>query len=366
MSFNEFKINSTFTTTFMYGTAPQKAPDWGLPLPVPGVSRNYLSLIFGSIAGAIIIIIMTIFIINSIKIECSQNKNKAKNKKMNKKPLYLAIAIFTAYILLSATAISQAILIFKASEHYHILSVIGNIINSIAMCLVYSFMILRLYDTFESTMYEITKLFLISHIIVAIYYAIGCSLIPVVILHKNIKRIAKLFYIIIVIIPVTIGLIHLIYSFNSKLFALVLLQRKTLISSNDSNNLNDRQLKLLSTIRKHSILGGFMILSGFIVLIYCIVFYGLKNIDHDTHVIVYWIVNDICIILTSTCLFIGFTQHSKIYMCLCKHCDNQCTNMCIKLATNQMKAKNSKETFGVLMTEHRNSESETIEIQQTH
>ena len=227
-------------------------------------------------------------------------------------------------------------------------------------------MMLRLYQTFKDTIYEIKRGILWCHGINIIYVAIGALFFPYVLLSDNTPNIEKVIFIIIILVPFSLGLGLLIYFFNYKLFHLVLLQRQTLTNSNDEQDLNKRQLKMLKTIRKHTILGFFIVLAQLILAFTGVLIYGVSGAKSGDKTILYWIITDIAIIMETTSLFVGFTDNNQRYLCLCKYCDKWCTDICINIASNAMKATDEENVqFTVAMTEARPDNEKPVSNEQT-
>ena len=320
-------------------------------IPYEGQEGDPINLVMGIIASCIIILLQSIFMVKSCIIDY-------KTKRTNKKPLRLAIAIFSANIIVSIIAIIQTILYYVGSDSVNITLSIGAFLNSIIVSLLYSFMILRLYQTFNETLYEVKPAVLWLHIVLIVYVAIGGFFFPFVLL-QDVGNDTKVIFIIIILIPFCMGLTHLIHSFNYKLFQLVLLQRQSLTTnSNDTQqNLDERQLKLLKTIRKHTILGIFIILAQLIIMFVGVLIYGLSDKNVNEISIGYWIITDICIIMETTSLFIGFSDNNNRYICLCKYCDNLCSDICINCAKKSIKSKDKENVkFSVAMTEKQESD----------
>lgn len=130
------------------------------------------------------------------------------------------------------------------------------------------------------------------------------------------------------------GYAHLLYIFNHNLFLLVLSQRQTIINEQDIE-LNHRQIHLLSTIRKHTILAGLIIMSEVLYLIISIS--GI--ISYSGHYI-WWYLHGICLLIfvnaPAISIYLGFSANQGIYRKLCGVCDDKCKAFCLRLTARRL------------------------------
>ena len=138
----------------------------------------------------------------------------------------------------------------------------------------------------------------------------------------------------------TIGYVHLLYTFNHNLFLLVVSQRRTIVCGDNTGSieLNMKQIRLLSTIRKHTILGFFLICGSL-----CYAFLAGIHIWVETTqgfnisiFIVRWILFHIFLISGPLSIYLGFKQNKDLYGKCCILCDRKCEHICIKLAEKRL------------------------------
>eukprot|EP01084_Bolivina_argentea_P271807 462574_1 len=216
---------------------------------------------------------------------------------------------------------------------------------ALSLILFYTFMLLRLKTTFEDTGYKISKHFTQSHVCIIILVT---SITPIAVVVEFMGY-RYLFYILILLLMSLyfIGLFHLTYAFNKKLFQITLsikeeaiISPTTSVSSNENrrrsartSSLSGKQLVLLSTIRKHTLLGClvlFMILIDIlIVIIYSIVI----------QIYIFWCIGwALTINIAALCVYLGFAVNQNQYYLLCNKCDNCCEILCNGIAEKNVLA----------------------------
>jgi len=192
------------------------------------------------------------------------------------------------------------------------------------------------------------------------------------------------------------GFSHLVYSFNTNLFALVLSKRRSMVhfptptmtlqsidlgriskqSSKDdekddhhhhnhnhhhqmdespktissiessiksiqksdsrlssSVTFTDRQLVLLQTIIKHTVLGAIMI---FMIILFILITFISAAINGDNGEIVFWWFQVICTCTVSFCVYMSFRMNHQYYEMFCNVCDNKFSNICEHMANAQI------------------------------
>ena len=243
----------------------------------------------------------------------------------------------------------------------------------------YIFMVFRLFYVFEHSIYHMSDK--------SIYFHIGLLIISgfiflIAIIFYEFLYEFTIYYIclsLMIILFVT-GFSHLVYSFNTNLFALVLSKRRSMVhfpsptmtlQSIDLNKINkqssreiddespktistiesssnvdrqssqisvttsftDRQLVLLQTIIKHTVLGVIMIL---MIIIFIIITFISAGIGGDNGEIIFWWFQVICTCTVSFCVYMSFRMNHKYYQVFCSFCDSKFSNFCEILANQQI------------------------------
>ena len=196
---------------------------------------------------------------------------------------------------------------------------------------IYIFLLLQLYYTFQESVFRISKCQVFMH-------SINIAMLSVIFFPGFI--IFELFFV--WITSLTIGYIHLLYKFNHNLFVLVLSQRKTSANTQKigSIQLNMRQIKLLSIIRKHAILGGFIIFSNLCLGVHLVTLHLLRY----TRIMMFVdaVILHIFIIVAPLCLYLGFQQNESIYGKCCNLCDKKCKHICIVITEKGLNKQNDE------------------------
>merc|ERR550525_2074878 len=97
------------------------------------------------------------------------------------------------------------------------------------------------------------------------FVSVGVFFFMMILMAEEIASWIKAMVIAVILGPFAIGLTHLIWIFNAKLFALILSQnaisdRSSFGSNERSGTLIASNERLLGTVRKHTVLGGYIVM----------------------------------------------------------------------------------------------------------
>eukprot|EP01084_Bolivina_argentea_P107372 191972_1 len=195
----------------------------------------------------------------------------------------------------------------------------------------YAFMLLRLYYIFDGTIFQINPITKWLHIIMNIQITIG----GIIAIIFNAIGYNSIYYIlaIILLIIFCVSLFHLVYLFNVKLFKLTILTRQTIVSnkSNEELNLNERQLSLLATMRKHTLLGSTMVA----IVVFDVLIVVIYNITSNYMI---WTIGwSLTMTIGSLCIYLGFIANKSAYIFVCGQCDVCCRILCIKITERKIR-----------------------------
>ena len=216
---------------------------------------------------------------------------------------------------------------------------------------IYTILLLRLYHTFQESIYQISTRQLYMHVINVSITIITfiMSFYPFTPHKALIKEILVIW-----VILLTMGYIHLLYTFNRNLFLLVLSQRKSVVMSSKQNTdhddtkiepveLNERQINMLSTIRKHTILGSFMVFSNLCFASFLIFFYESVFVNPIASFF-FMVIVHIFVITGPLCIYMGFEKNKDFYHKCCNLFDKTCTNICVTLAEKRLNQQTKRIT----------------------
>ena len=197
---------------------------------------------------------------------------------------------------------------------------------------IYTILLIRLYCTFQESVYQIRKRQLVIHTM-NITISLICFVLSYIYAYNH-----SYIFVMIWIVSLTMGYTHLLYKFNHNLFLLVLSQTQTNLNKQrtESIELNMRQRIILQTIRKHTILGCFMVFGNcfFALGIQLFFFSSVQYIA----VAGYYI-----FVLTGTlCIYLGITQNRNLYGKCCNYCDRKCESICNRLAEKRLNQQNNE------------------------
>ena len=193
----------------------------------------------------------------------------------------------------------------------------------------YGLMVLRLHHIFRGTAYQISQKIIFWHLIINAL-SLMLSYVSIYFFLYHLEASVHFIFFGVMLAVFCCGLLHLIWLFNSKLFQLTL-------TMNDAHcSLNERQLAMLKTLRKHTLLGSLLV---FAVLgdICIVIVFVLSN-----NAIVWWIGWCISFSSGSLCVFLGFTANQTRYDRICWFCDNGCDVLCQYIVQKNMKKNEQK------------------------
>ena len=216
----------------------------------------------------------------------------------------------------------------------------------------YFFLIVRLFSVFKNSAFALHPMTLRIHIIIWILIMMTAfSIFPLLLQSVNIQHVP--FRLLVALIPIgTVAMIHLMFLFNYKLFHLVLMRKQTIIAGDDTMNmeLNQMQLAMLRTVRKHSLLSTVVIVSCG-VFIACPVagisemqekYLILSTIENERDHIISAVLNVMILVaqcIGATALWLGFSVNSALYLRCCSCCDAQCEVLCHSMAKSRTNGK---------------------------
>ena len=288
---------------------------------------NYVTIsVFAVIFIAIVAVIL------SYKLFCNSATKQSIDNKMVK---YTAMIQLISFLLSYITWMIQVFIPQNQDALFYGFSSIMYITWAIGWVSIYAFMTLRLYHTFQDSIYSMSKRSIIFHatiiIIIPIWYL-------ALVLEDHIVKDMQLYLIIAAIgFPIIfVGLSRLIWQFNRKLFQLIASQRRSIVTDEDIEPvLTDRQLLTLGVMTKHTLLGTFT-LSFCLVFMLIISIVGLLQIEQDTAWIVYEWFLAVLVIVNIVCVYFGFSINKKEYDFCCYRCHWCCRNCCERCAERYM------------------------------
>lgn len=219
----------------------------------------------------------------------------------------------------------------------------------------YTMVLLQLYYSFKSSIYKIPNKTFYFHFILGLlceFFFILSAILDYFRIHPW-----KLYIQAIAGICFLIGVFQITFSFNRKLVLVILSQRRPTVHKQSSEykkqielgieakvSLSDRQLSVLQTIVKHTVLSSFEIGC---YLFLCIVVVIAALIDPDRKYEIGSIIRMWCfalaIIVVTICIYLSFVIHNDQYYKICGKCDNCCRFMCERLATSSIERQERME-----------------------
>ena len=309
-------------------------------------------------SGISSLILLTLFITLLKKLYCGVN---AANKNIDIISQIITISVFMFNIIYSLCLFAFHIYISLAYSHdkhindliFYIFPIIIGISLSGGFVSIYIYLLFKIKNTFNETVYQIKSRIIYLHIInITFIFSSFCIIFFILTFSRNTVKTglilhSSLFFLL------TIGYIHLLFTFNHNLFLLVLSQRQIISKSKKNIELNERQHALLETIRKHSILACFMIFISFAFVIMAIVVSRYYDgYQYENIIIQYlWIITLFIFMNTGPlCIYLGFTMNRNMYTKLCGVCDKKCKNLCITMAEKKLNKKSTKAPDIVIKT----------------
>lgn len=258
------------------------------------------------------------------------------NKTMKTQPCD-KYCILIAFVFGITYNITTFVIILAKKSSNAIFAAIRVLFLHVCAYIVYIILLSRVYYSFKGSVHEVRKCVLYLH---------GFNLIIMIILNvcRQIllytERISYDTFLLTGIAwksLILVGYTHLLYMFNYKLFLLVLSKRKTITMSNNQMELSGHQLNILTIIRKHTILGSFMMFSGILTIVITIL---VNFATTESQAFLFRNLLGICILIfvdtSPVCLFLGFQHNRDLYRRLCSCCDRKCKNKCDTMAEKRL------------------------------
>lgn len=312
-----------------------------------GESQNSivaLGIIF-IVSAAILLPILLFLVISLLREFCCIKKQTTQNLYK-----YATIMTFVSSILYIVSQTSSSIIIVSSTNNGSIFISRPEVNSEVAPLFVLGFMsylsfflttyciyfilVLRVYYTFQNSIYEFERYKIYVH-------AANCAVMVIlnIILLIFVQSISGYYIFVLWIILLTIGYVHLLYVFNHNLFLLVLTQRQTIV--NNKQELNERQIKLLTTIRKHTILGSYIVFVNVMFGLFIIMISSIaQNKVNEVGFVLIYFGFVICwfsfLLVGPLCIYLGYGQNQELYMKCCRLCDNKCKNICIEFAERKI------------------------------
>lgn len=261
------------------------------------------------------------------------------------------------------------------TDYFECITMTTRILYQIFMYLGYNcayiFMFSRLYATFEDSDFKVTKKTIYIHITVAIFSLLSSwTLIALAKVQFCHAEVLDTLYGL-SSIPGFIAQIYLVFSFNHRLFKMALQVKtsvafsprceptetddksQTEIQMENNGTLNEKQIFVLTVVRKHTILGVIMLLTMFIILIDYLIAVNIyatsENHDHPLiqyphylifgtyldatcYMVIFDIIHVLCLCIVSLSIYLGFSTNKSYYQKLCNSFDLQCKELCESLA----------------------------------
>lgn len=208
------------------------------------------------------------------------------------------------------------------------------------LCLLsnYYFILIRVYSTFQESVYKINKREIAINILATLLSVISGTINGCLIAFNIYDEYyANICYLILFIL-LWCCFLHAMWAFNSRLFKLCVSHQKSISLS---NQLSDEQMRILFVIRKHTILGSVIMIFGVVgILDYVIANYitdekyrtlSIYLVSEDW-IILFDFIFTICVNLSVFCIFLSFTENRERYYYFCKHCDHRCSSFCETMA----------------------------------
>lgn len=291
------------------------------------------------IDGTISLVLIVPLFILFLKQICCSNDNTMKIPILYK---YSSFFTFLLTIILNIANIMIYIAVLYGYGNLYSYSIhTFDITFLLAMLSSYVLLLSRQHFTFNLSIYQHSNWVMYSHLInillILISYVFGY-----LVSYLTLQFVAEFLCI--------IGQIHLLYKFNNNLFSLILLQRNgSLTQWMQTFDRNDTEINL-PTIRKHTVLAVFMIVSLLVTLCVWIswdiqLWTHLMNLRKEplttSQFLNYRIIGYSCFIfeldIIIICIYLSYNLNSGFYRIMCCICDKQCNNIWVKLAERKLK-----------------------------
>eukprot|EP01084_Bolivina_argentea_P090091 162391_1 len=252
----------------------------------------------------------------------------------NTKPMHKLVNFFSSLVLicLCVAAIIEAIGLSYQWADYHnnrfratLLSVYA-IIWTISFISSYMFLVVLLYYSFKGSAYQISMINIIFHTLIAL--TVFALVVVSIYFQYALDDYKYAFTLIIIEISIYIfGLCQLTYILNKKLLLLVTL------NSDGKTKMNQRQLKLVQTVTKLTVLLSIYVVSTISYVIITVIC-GVYSTDLSE--LIDFCAYTVASVVGVICIFLTFWVNNSNYICLCNQCDMICSKLCRYIAQSKI------------------------------
>lgn len=305
----------------------------------------YWEIVTFMIEVALIIII----IISCIRVLIEMGDNKMKSMRS----LHLTLMLFYCSSIICCLLYLNNHCIYCFTENYSSISDISWIVAIISFVIHWGTILLafffRLYFIFSTTAYEISKLFIC--LFFTLFFIVGiCALLPTIYfdyiyqenhLYSLTSGGLLLLFVVIFHILLSIMFIYKLFQVTQSIerhdSSHNLQQLSPTNGDDDTNNGNgdDNDIpyesKIVSMIRKYTILSIISSIGASLLLITFLICIGIGQIDNffDNVLMIFYILN---VLINMICISLSLSLYNNVYVRFCQNVDNLCKNCCNNLA----------------------------------
>ena len=215
-----------------------------------------------------------------------------------------------------------------------------NTFITLALLTNYYFVLIRVYTTFKESVYKV-KIWIIYFNIIVMLIVVILGISIQIMIENNVysEKFGNILFGIMLFLGI-FSLTHAIYAFNSRLFKICVSHQRSISLT---GQLSNTQLRILSVVRKHTILGASVIIFGIIGALDYIVANIVTNGEYNTlsiylydegqdWIIIFDIIFVFMVLLAMYCIYLSFTENRNGYHYFCKYCDSRCRSICERVA----------------------------------
>eukprot|EP01084_Bolivina_argentea_P251832 422526_1 len=276
----------------------------------------------------------TLFILTIYKINCCRTSHQIK---IAKSILIVVLLLFGSFLIANLAGFILYVMFDEQNSNnssvlYMIVYSLWGLFNVIGFVSSYSFLVIRLYYTYQNSIYKMTKKSIYLHSFIAILMMIT---VPIIMYSFYISHVA--FFIITGSgsIFMFFGLFALIYSFNKNLFFLVLKEKRNVVN-NVNIQLSENQISMLKTVTKQTLLGS-ILLGGILFLLFSsLILVAIVGNNINVLLVIFpWFLL-ITVYATMPSIYLGLTMNEKEYFFCCGRCHYCCKGLCESFAEGRL------------------------------
>eukprot|EP01084_Bolivina_argentea_P280680 480051_1 len=309
--------------------------------------------IVGFIITCLLMFIFELLLALSLTYKFQQKKSlnelptRQKVLRLSSLLIFYSMSIFPILILIRGSIdISTGTTDFNLIDNRLGFKFVSYILMAITYLSFHCYFLSKLYVTFVDSAYAIQSYVIYIHISFIILVILAAFIMIILVVFDAINAlIGNILYAIIASF-VVFPFLHLLFAFNRRLFMLCQLQQQTIYNIDKTFELSRSQQKLLSVVRKETLLAMLIFTTCILMFISYAIITTLTNGQYkylhtyyykQPYIFVFDLINSIGLMFGSLFIYLAFAVTKSLYTKLCNYFDIKCKVLCECFAKRTLK-----------------------------